>query len=406
MLVSVAAGLCALACAAQSSPNWQAEIRQRVAARDLAAALGIAERRLTEAPQDMEARGWRARLLAWSGRWTEAETEYRGVLEAAPSDTDILVGLADVLNWQQRFAEALGVLDRAREVPPPRADVHTRRGKTLRAMGRRAEAREAFREALTLEPANREAKAGLDSVTDEPHHSLSVGSEFDFFSYTGEAQALWVNLRSQLSNRWGTNFTGSFHRRFGEDARKFTASTSYRASQRDTLTAGFAAAGDQGIIPKGEAFLEYGRSFPLSRQGLVRGVELGYRQHWLWFRAGRVLALGPNLLFYLPRDWMWSLQITAARSPFPGTAAEWRLSGLTRLRFPLHRRGTGNVFYGVGTENFALADQVGRFSARTWGGGARFEISPRQDVSFHALYQDRSRGRTQTSFGLGYGIRF
>ena len=82
---------------AQQSNDWQAQVRQLVAGKEIAGALSVAEKRLQEAPQDLEARGWRARLLSWMGRREEAEAEYRRVLLSAPNDTDVLQGLADVL---------------------------------------------------------------------------------------------------------------------------------------------------------------------------------------------------------------------------------------------------------------------------------------------------------------------
>jgi len=36
----------------------------------------------------------------------------------------------------------------------------------------------------------------------------------------------------------------------------------------------------------------------------------------------------------------------------------------------------------------------------------RFQISARQDVTGYAWYQKRTQDRTDTSFGLSYGIHF
>jgi len=108
----------------------------------------------------------------------------------------------------------------------------------------------------------------------------------------------------------------------------------------------------------------------------------------------------------LPREWTWSLAVTAARSQFPATGAEWRPSGLTRLGIPVHRQLTANLFFGVGTENFARVDQIGRFSARTFGSGLRYQLTRRQDIAGYVAYQNRSQARTQTSFGLNYGLHF
>ncbi len=399
--------LCVLPAAAQQLPrDWQAEIRELIDNKDNNAALSIAESRLAEVSQDLEARGWRARLLAWSNRWSEAEDEYRLVLAAVPNDVDMLLGLADVLSWQQRFDEALLLLDRARQYEPQRPDVHIRRGRNLRSLGRRKEASASFREALRHDPENAQARAGLVSLEEEPRHEFRFGTDFDRFNFAEDAQAATLSLRSQISSRWTTSFTGNFQHRFGQDALRFLASGSYRLSPNDTLTVGGGAGRHNGITPKGESFFEYGHGFRAVSQGLVRGVETSYRQQWLWFSDARVLALTPRVSFYLPSDWIVSLQVTAARSRFSATAAEWRPSGSMRLSFPVHQRLTASAFYGAGTENFALADQIGRFSARTFGGGARFQVTPLQDVTFYTLYQDRSQDRSQTSIGFSYGFRF
>lgn len=405
-LLGVFAGEVRAAAAESQAADWQAQVRERVNQRDLSAALVIAERRLAEAPRDLEARAWRARLLNWSGRREEAEREFRALLDAAPNDTDIMQGLADVLMAQQRYDEAMTLVERARNLLPRSAEVQVRRGRALRAMGRTDEARQAFREALSLEPRNSEAQAGLDSVAEGPRHELRVGADFDKYNYTEHSRAVTLSLRSNLASRWTSNFSNTFHHRAGQDASRFSGALTYRLSRSDALTAGFAAARDQGVIPKGEAFFEYGHGMSFGRKSFVRGMELSYGQRWLWFDAPRIVTLVPSVVVYLPRDWMWQVTLAIARSRFPGLPAEWRPSGSTRLTFPLHRRVYGHVLYAVGTENFALTDQLGRFSARTYGGGVRIAVGQRQELTGYVAHQDRSQGRTQMSFGFSYAIRF
>jgi tetratricopeptide (TPR) repeat protein len=127
-----------------AAEDWQLRIRQLVQQQDLASALVVAEARLGEHPEDLEARGWRARLLAWTNRWNESEIEYQAVLQSAPHDTDILVGLADLLSWQGRRAEAIAYLNQASVLDAGRNDVHLRRGRLLHALGRQAEAGAAY----------------------------------------------------------------------------------------------------------------------------------------------------------------------------------------------------------------------------------------------------------------------
>jgi tetratricopeptide (TPR) repeat protein len=394
---------------AQQQPDWLQHVREQVAAQQWSAALEIADRRLAAVPTDLEARGWRARLLVWSGHLPEAEAEYRSVLAAAPEDTDILSGLAQVLARQQRTEEALTLLARAQRLAPLRPDFLIRRAHLLRALGRRDEARQELRAALALDPQNPEAKAGLASLAGEFRNEFRIGTDMDFFNYTSRAQAQTASLRSKWSARWTTLFAGDFYQRFGQRAGKFTGSAAYRLGASDALTAGGAIGRDQGIIPKSEVFFEYGHGFRLAEPGersFFRGLETAYQQHWFWFADARILALTGSVLLYLPREWTWSLAVTAARSRFPAAGAEWRPSGVTRLGIPVHRQVTATLFFGVGTENFARVDQIGRFSARTFGGGLRYQLTRRQDITGYVAYQNRSQARTQTSFGLSYGLHF
>jgi hypothetical protein len=105
-----------------------------------------------------------------------------------------------------------------------------------------------------------------------------------------------------------------------------------------------------------------------------------------------------------------SLAATGARSAFSGTGAEWRPSGSGRLAFPLahwnEKKLSGNVLFAVGTEDFALIDQIGRFASQTYGCGLRFQMTSRQDITGYAGFQKRTQNKTDTSFGMSYGIHF
>src|SRR5262245_23171353 len=134
-----------------SSADWQEHVRRLVLQEELAKALLVTEDRLADHPEDLEARGWRARLLAWTHRWNESEIEYRTILESAPHDIDILLGLADLLTWQGRSSESIVFLNRAAVLDPSRNDVQLRRGRAFHTLGRTAEAGAAYSHVLSLE---------------------------------------------------------------------------------------------------------------------------------------------------------------------------------------------------------------------------------------------------------------
>jgi tetratricopeptide (TPR) repeat protein len=391
---------------AQTTDEWQPQVRADVESQHIDAALALVDQRLAEAPEDWEAHGWRGRLLAWKGRWSEGEAEYRLVLNKVPNDLEMLTGLADVLLWQKKYAEALQTLDQARKLSPSDPEILSRRARVLALLGRTPEARSEYQQTLLFDAHNSDARTGLEGLRENTKHELRVGEDVDVFNYASTGQTQSVSLGSRWNQRWSTVFGLSTYQRFGQDAVKFIASTAFHFTARDWFSAGSAVANSQSVVPMNEAFFEYGHAFRIDNRW-VRGLESSYQQHWFWYQGAHVLTLNTSQIVYLPREWTWSLNLTGARTGFAGTPVDWTPSGWTKLGFPLQRRVVGNVFFGLGSENFAQIDQIGRFSAHTFGGGLRYQFAARQDVTGYLARQYRStQGQIDTSFGLSYGIRY
>lgn len=370
----------------------------------------IVDQALAGAPQDMDVRAWRARLLTWSGHLAEAEKEYLEILKVSRTDPDGWMGLAGVYLREGRIRGAQRAIDAAEELDPKRADLHAARARILRAAGERDEARQEFRRALSLDPTDTEARAELLSLRGEPKHELRLGQDNDLLSFTDDYHHESASMVSQWTPHWSTAAAGDFYQRAGADASKFVGSFTRSQPAWGALTVGGAIGHDNAVIPKSEAFFGLDHGWKTGETSPVRGVELAYQQHWYWYQSARVLTLNGGAILYLPQEWTFSLTFTGARSAFSGTGAEWRPSGITRLGFPLthwnERRLSGNVFFAAGTENFAVVDQIGRFASQTYGGGLRFQVGAWQDVSGHAEYQKRTQNRTDTIFGLSYGFHF
>jgi len=388
-----------------AATDWQQQVRELIANHELDAALGMVDERLEQSAGDLEARGWRGRILAWKGSWAQAESEYRYVLASAPSDVDIVAALADVLIWQKKNTEALQLLDGARTLFPSNPEVLSRRARVLVILGRTSEARAEFREVLAQDPQNPEARRDLKGIEAATRYELRVGEDVDAFNFTDAALAHSLSFKSRWSRRWSTLFTTSIYERFGETATKGTASATLRITSKDWISIGGAHAADHGIIPRYEAFYEYGHGF-LIHNSFFRALESTYQQHWFWYRGAHVLTLGVSELLYLPHDWTWTVMVNGARSGFAGSGVEWVPSGATKLGFPLPYQFSGNVTFAVGSENFAQIDQIGRFSAHTYAGGLRYKITANQDISGYIAAQERTQNRSQNSYGVSYGIHF
>lgn len=271
-------------------PEWQADVRKYAEAQDWISAMRIVDREVAAAPQDMDVRAWRARVLSWSGRLREAEKEYVEILSVARDDPDDWMGLAGVYSREGKMEQALRALSRAVELDPQRADLHAARARALRAEGERIEARMEFQKALTLDPTSAEAQAGLLSLRGEPRHELRFSEDNDLFNFTSANHAGWVGLASQWTQQWGTNLAGSFYERAGIRAGKFSGAITGRSHRWGALSAGGAAGHDNAVIPKSEAFFDVDHGWKTGESNFVRsvnfpthstGIGTSSRESWL-----------------------------------------------------------------------------------------------------------------------------
>ena len=237
-------------------------------------------------------------------------------------------------------------------------------------------------------------------------HELRFGLDTDQFNYTDTATAQSFALTSKWNSQWTTVLSFTSYQRFGADAHRVTGRVSRKLGSSSWISVVSGAGHDEAVIPKREAGFELGHAMRLPGKHFVRGVELAYSQQWMWFSGSKVLVLSGSSFFYLPRDWTFTVSAAGARSTFRLPNVEWRPSGSVRLGIPLHSRLRANIAFAVGTENFAKADELAHFSARTFGGGLRYQLTPKQDIGLNVSHQDRSQSRSQTSVGISYGIRF
>ena len=399
----------------QASEDWSEQVRERVAAHDLAGALRIVDARLAVAPDDSDAIGWRAQLLAWTGHHTEAEAEFRRSLQLSPRDGDYLLGLATLEAQDGHNSDALALLDAAVQIPPPRPDVYSERGRVLAALGRRNEARADFVKARALEPAkispaDDEASEGLRSLELPARYELDFTNESDTFNYTGPANAQTAVFVAKPSERWILSTEADSYQRFGADAQKAIGAAAYRFEGGNWLTIGAGGGNSQGVIPRTEAYFEYDRGFTLSEMAPLRGIESTYNQHWYWYDGAHVMVLTSTVVADMARNFRWTFSASGARSGFDGTPVAWEPSGYTRLEFPLPHvrteRFLPNLTFAVGSENYTEVDQIGDFASRTYGGGFRVGITERQFVNAYFAWQLRTGGNSEGIYGVSYGIRF
>lgn len=387
-----------------SASDWVTAVKACVARKDFSCATSIVDHRLEANPSDLEARTWRARLLAWTGSWDAAEREYEAVLAVRHDDSDVLLGLADVQIWSAKFTDALATLDRAERAHADPREIWLRRARVYIRVHHEAEAVSAYKALLQVDPGNQVAQSALKSLR-ERRHELRIGSDTDTFNYRNLANSETLTLASRWNERWSTEISTVLFQRFGEDAETANAGVTYRFTANNWATVRGGIGNRQEVAPEEEFGGEYGHGSRL-HLGPICGIESYALVTHLWYSASRVLIAGTTQVLYLPHDWMWTIRVTGVRTKFDEADAEWVPSGFMRLSWPVVNRLSVNGFFALGAEDFSNIDQVGHFSAHTYGGGAKVQITERQDVYGYVAFQQRSQGRTQTSAGVSYGIRF
>ena len=140
----------------------------------------------------------RAQELAWGKRFAEAEELYRRILESAPSD-DARLGLARVVMWQGRYAEAIALFSRLKGV-----DALEGRATAEYWSGDYRSAARHFRSVLERDPNRDFARTSLAEITATmtPLQAILVDGFDDDQPFDGIRATLEGTFFSDPLTRW------------------------------------------------------------------------------------------------------------------------------------------------------------------------------------------------------------
>lgn len=357
-------------------------------------------------PNDTEAMGWHARVLFWLGRWQESEREFRALLRGEPESTDLLTGLAAVLNARGDHDQALRELELACPQPAGRPECGLARARTLLQLGRATEASEIFRALLVVDAASEESQEALDKMREAGRYLIRIGGAANLSSYSGDGAAVAANFAARWNTSWETRVELAEYRRFGQAATGVHAGVTWRVNRRNAIWIGGGSAGTQDIVPVAQAAMGYNHGISIAERGPLRAVDMIYEQRCLWYRGFRIDTMSPAALVYLPRDWQVLLQTTVTGLSAGHNGVPWTVSGQTRLTVPLTNRLRGNVTVSNGAENFGTVDQILFRSSKSLGLGLAVRVAPGGELRAGSAYQRFGHGRTLLNFEAGYALRF
>jgi len=176
-----------------------------------------AARLLARAPDDVSVRLRLGQCMAASGRFLDAERQFRAVAERASGDeaaariaSHARQALGELLAREGRYADAAEELRTALRLDPSRAAVHAELAGVLAEVGRIDEAIAGLREAIRLEPALAQAQYNLGTLLagkrmfDEAircYRQALAGGMNDADLHNNLGFALWQTGRAEESQR-------------------------------------------------------------------------------------------------------------------------------------------------------------------------------------------------------------
>jgi hypothetical protein len=392
--------------AGQSSSNPADQVAALARSGKLAEANRVLQQWLSTAPDDNDARAWRARIAGWQGRYADAESEFTALLQKSPDDVDLLLGLASVLNAQQMHDRALALLDRACPDPAARPECGMQKASTLLAAGRPAAARKVCGMLSGVQGVSSECRRVAAESLEDGRFRVMVGGGMDLMSFTRNSVGFSQSLDVRLNPRWDAEIRLAQITRFGQTVTPIDGAVTFRPARRTAITGTYGSAGKQDLAPRARARVAVDQGFVVSRKGPVRAVEAIYEQGSIAYTGMRLLTFSPGLLIYLPRDWDCLIQSMSTRLQGQTGAPDWTVSGLARVAFPIHRRWRGSVVAGTGSENFGTVDKLLFRSSRTAGGGVAVKLGAGRQLRADMRYQRIDGGRYVVGYESAFIVRF
>lgn len=141
-----------------------------------APAVGLLDRLVAIAPENLEARRDRARVLSWSGDLGGSAAAYRELLARRPDDRESALGLARVLSWDNRLRAAAAAYRGLLARDPDDRDALKGLARVRSWSGDLPGAEAGWRRAVALDSTDLEARAGLAQTLRWQHRHAAAGA--------------------------------------------------------------------------------------------------------------------------------------------------------------------------------------------------------------------------------------
>jgi YaiO family outer membrane protein len=309
-------------------------------------ALDILRKHLEVHPQDTDARLLFGTVLSWEGRYQEARSELKQVLEGSPDYTDAIQALINVEFWDDHPERAQQLAHEARRRHPENADFALDEAKALKKLGQTDEAKIVLENFLEFQPNSQKAKEMRDDLNEvQENWSASIEQTSTWFSdHRSFLQQDTYGLKAATD--YGSVFVRFYHAdqySLGSNLVELEAYPQIRSGTYADISAAYSP--DANLFPHYRAAADIYQSLP-------NGFEVSGGYRLFRFGSSTNMATGSvgkyygNWLFTL-RAFLTPTQVDASRS-FQLSARRYFGDGDRYMTF---RYGTGATPFEVLTLN-------------------------------------------------------
>ncbi|MBT8442292.1 MAG: YaiO family outer membrane beta-barrel protein [Gammaproteobacteria bacterium] len=335
------------------------------------AALAILEQHVADQPGDQEARYLYARVLAWEQQWKASLVQYDQLLTLGPDNADYLLGKSQVLVWSGRAADALPLLEKARQLAPDYEAIMRLEAQALR-------------------------------VTEAPTQSSLYANHIEGgFSVQKLSKDLpdWTSLFVQAGRRLGPGKSvfGQLRQieRFDEKDGEIAGGIYWPAGDAWNVSADASLAPGAIVLPEWSLATQIHRPF---ERGF--GVQVGLRHSEYAANYVRMLTLTGD--YYWKNYYAgWTVYLAKLEGADPTFSNQWRIDRYygseNRMGFLL---AIGEEVESVGNGNFISGDTfLAAFNGIHW-------VSPVWGISWDLIFHEQGDFYRRGGFRVGLRRQF
>ena len=251
----------------------------------------LLNQQLNTSENDLETRFLLARVLSWSGKFTEAHDQYQVLLKAEPDNSDYMLGIAQTLVWRHLPDEALPWIEKVKAVNANDPDVWRLHIQALAAsnkpdgrIGANAMQEDALKlfpnqtwdivSANSLSPESKEPMVEFERQFDQQNHNqLEIGLRYDHLTHNYDNwNAQYLDYEHWFSSRKIAYFSAETDQRYGKHDQQILAGLYFPLDTTWTMNIEGNLSPSHEVLPKNSLMLSLQHSI-LGGWGISGGVR-------------------------------------------------------------------------------------------------------------------------------------